>query len=179
MSQVTLGIHRLHDDVIMPKFGTPEAACFDIHAYIKEDQPIMGYGPGYVGKAQFDPKNNLKDTETGAYVEITKANRLLIPTGIIFDIPVGYSLRLHSRSGLALKEGIVLANGEGVIDSDYHHETFVMLTSMARDRYRIYHGDRIAQAELVPVINTNFEDVGHPSKTRKTERTGGFGSTGA
>lgn len=178
MSQVTLGIHRLHDDVVMPQFGTPEAACFDIHAYIKTGTGICGYNDYQTDKFYIDPIDNLEDDDTRAYIEITESNRILIPTGIIFDIPVGYSLRLHSRSGISLKQGIVLANGEGIIDSDYHYETFVMLTSLSSQIKKIYHGDRIAQAELVPVINTRFEDVGHPGEVRKTGRTGGFGSTG-
>jgi len=48
-----------------------------------------------------------------------------VPTGLIFDIPLGFSLRIHPRSGLSYRRGISLSNCEGVIDSDYVEQTFV------------------------------------------------------
>jgi dUTP pyrophosphatase len=93
------------------------------------------------------------------------------------DIPKGFSVRLHSRSGLALKEGLILANAEGVIDSDYTDELMVMVTSISGGIITVNDGTRICQGELVrnqPVAFTRSE---FPPQ-QKTDRIGGFGSTG-
>ena len=103
--------------------------------------------------------------------------RVMVPTGLILDIPEGYSVRLHSRSGLAWKDGIYLTNCEGVIDSDYVEPVFVMLTSISQSPKHIKHGDRICQAELVEKIYHEFEEINEPP-SQKTDRYGGFGSTG-
>ena len=70
-----------------------------------------------------------------------------------------------------------MTNGEGIIDSDYHHETFVMLHNASADTVYIEDNERVAQGELV---ENNFVDVWEtfeqPEQT--TERVGGFGSTG-
>jgi dUTP pyrophosphatase len=86
-------------------------------------------------------------------------------------------VRLHSRSGLALKEGLILANAEGVIDSDYTQELMVMVTPINGSIVTVNNGMRICQGELVrnqPVAFTRNE---FPPQ-QKTDRVGGFGSTG-
>jgi len=115
----------------------------------------------------------LDDTFTLA---INPSERVLVPTGIIFDIPDGYSVRIHIRSSIALKLGLNLANGEAVIDSDYVQESFVMLQNTTNHQIEIQKGERIAQAELVWNQPVALELVERPHQ--KTNRTGGFGSTG-
>ena len=103
--------------------------------------------------------------------------RALIPTGIVFNIPNSYSVRLHPRSGLAFKRGISLSNCEGVIDSDYVEEVFVSIINFSKNAVRIKHGERIAQAEMIRSLFWSVKET----STRpgiKTERIGGFGSTG-
>ena len=110
-------------------------------------------------------------------VQLFGGHRMLVPTGLIFEIPEGYSLRIHPRSGLSVKNGINLINSQGVIDSDYYHETFVALFNNTQMPFDIKHGDRIAQCELVPVQQINMVETMHKPQPR-TNRTGGFGSTG-
>ena len=84
---------------------------------------------------------------------------------------------LHARSGTSLKQGLVLANAEGVIDSDYVEEVFVILHNISGNAVTIENGDRIAQAELVSNIIYHVEET--PARPLpKTSRIGGFGSTG-
>ena len=110
-------------------------------------------------------------------IELYPGERVLVPTGLIFNIPEGYSVRLHTRSSVSLKKGLTMPNGEGIIDSDYYHQTFVMLYNAGADEVRIYHGDRIAQGELVENVRTKLEETKDvPEQT--TSRVGGFGSTG-
>jgi len=100
-----------------------------------------------------------------------------IPTGLILDIPEGYSVRIHARSGLAYKKGINLLNCEGIIDSDYTDELKILLYNTSNIDFHIKHCDRIAQGELVKSLDYTIEEC-YTAPTQKTDRVGGFGSTG-
>ena len=101
----------------------------------------------------------------------------MIPTGYILDIPEGYSVRLHPRSGLSLRHGIVLANCEAVIDSDYFDELFLLIQNNSEVSVNIHHGERLAQAELVKCEKYIIEETS-VQPTQRTDRVGGLGSTG-
>ena len=101
----------------------------------------------------------------------------MVPTGLILDIPFGYSVRLHSRSGIAVKQGLVLANHEGVIDADYVDPTFVVLRNDSTEVAYVFHGDRVAQGEMIPDIAYRVTETKEKPQ-QKTDRVGGFGSTG-
>ena len=111
------------------------------------------------------------------YIDIPSEWRVLIPTGLIFDIPENHSVRVYPRSGLSSKRGLNLINCVGIIDEDYVEEVFVPVYNNSQEKLRIFNGDRIAQAVLVfnqrAIINYTNE---RPS--RKSDRDGGFGSTG-
>ena len=165
-----LKVYKTHPDVVLPKYGTAQAACFD-----------LAYNPA--GKTHY--KAYTRDNilfEQAIYppddlIILDPGVRALIPTGLIFDIPEGWSIRVHPRSGLALKQGLILSNCEGVIDSDYFHETFIMTWNTSNVRQMISPGDRIAQAEVVPVIQVELVET-TVQPVQKTDRIGGYGSTG-
>jgi deoxyuridine 5'-triphosphate nucleotidohydrolase len=94
------------------------------------------------------------------------------------DIPEGYSVRLHPRSGNSLKLGLVLANLEGVIDSDYIDEVMVLLWNTATNGLWVNNGSRIAQAELTKLERYAIEET-NEKPVKKTDREGGMGSTGS
>jgi dUTP pyrophosphatase len=112
----------------------------------------------------------------GEHVVLAK-HGAAIPTGLILDIPEGYSVRIHGRSGLAYKKGINLLNCEGIIDSDYTDELKVLLYNTSNVDFIIHHGDRIAQGELVKSLDYTIEEC-YTQPQQKTDRVGGFGSTG-
>lgn len=166
---LSLKVYKTHPEVVLPKFGTEQAACFD-----------LSYQPH--GKSNYTGFNAFNAAFTRTFssngmMTIMPGDRVMVPTGLIFDIPEGYSVRIHPRSGLSFKQGLVLANLEAVIDSDYVHETFVLLTNMSENQQTINVGDRIAQAELVPQLKYDIEEVSE-APTQKTDRVGGLGSTG-
>ena len=70
-----------------------------------------------------------------------------------------------------------MPNGEGIIDSDYYHQTFVMLYNASADEVLIENGERIAQGELVKTLSYSIEETKDVPE-QKTDRVGGFGSTG-
>lgn len=155
-------------DVKSPVFSTPNSACFDIHAYLNSDDVLNCYDVNNIG---------FNECVTLDSVVIHPNNRVLIPTGLILDIPNGFSVRLHPRSGLSLKRGIVLANSEGIIDSDYVEPLFVILQNVSNIPIVIYTGDRICQGELVESLEYELFESG-TAPEQKTIRSGGFGSTG-
>jgi dUTP pyrophosphatase len=106
--------------------------------------------------------------------------RALIPTGMVLDIPAGFSGRIHPRSGNAWKNGVTLINAEGVIDSDYCNELLVPLYNTTNIPFVITHGDRIAQLEITKPYNeiSLITYTEAKPKNQKTNRKGGFGSTG-
>lgn len=171
MENLTLKIYKTDYRVETPKFQTQGSACFDLMFSCFGKTSYMGYNEQ---NAQF---NRQFHTINGIpSILIMSGDRILIPTGLIFDIPENYSVRIHPRSGLSLKKGLVLANMEGVVDSDYVEETYVMLHNISKNKLTISNGERIAQAELVR--NEKYELVDIQEKpTQKTDRNGGFGST--
>ncbi len=164
-----LKFYKLDPSVKDPFFATKGSACFDIHASILE---------GTTCKVNQDTLNRtIERPVKGNSITINCMERVMVPTGLILDIPEGYSVRLHSRSGLAWKDGIYLTNCEGIIDYDYVEPVFVMLTNISQSPKTINSGDRICQAELVEKVYHSLIEISEPP-TQKTERDGGFGSTG-
>ncbi|MDY0071863.1 MAG: dUTP diphosphatase [Thauera sp.] len=86
-------------------------------------------------------------------------------TGLAFEIPTGYKMAIYSRSGHGFKSGIRLSNSVGVIDSDYRGEIMVRLHNDGDRPFVVEPGDRIAQAEIVPVERIEFEMVADLSDT--------------
>ncbi len=101
----------------------------------------------------------------------------VIPTGIAISLPSAeLAAFVFARSGLAIKHGIGLLNGVGVIDSDYRGEICVGLVNQFDETYQITPGERIAQMIVMPV---SLLPVLEAESLDETERgSGGFGSTG-
>lgn len=140
----------------MPTYSTQGSACFDLYAVLDE--------PCYccVGEP------------------------VAVPVGLKFDIPEGYVLMVYSRSGHGFKNDVRLSNCVGVIDSDYTDEVMIKLTQDVdgydkedgmHEPFWVNHGDRIAQAMLMPVQQMELVQIDEPP-VQKGNRTGGFGSTG-
>lgn len=162
-----LNVYKTHPNIVLPKFGTKQAACFDLSFQSAGKTEYSGYNQY---NAPFTRSMN-------GSIKIMPGDRIMIPTGLIFDIPEGYSVRIHPRSGISYKQGLVLANLEAVIDSDYIHETFVLLHNTSQVDQTINDGDRIAQAEMVKCEEYIIWETMEAPK-QKTDRIGGLGSTG-
>lgn len=130
---------------IVPKYATPCSAGADVFARIDEEITVW---PG---------------------------TRALIRTGLKIAIPDGCCGLLLGRSGLALKHGICLANGVGLIDSDYRGELGVVLQNNGGEPFKVKDGMRIAQLVIVQYQQTRFEQDSLDATIRGE---GGFGSTG-
>ncbi len=110
--------------------------------------------------------------------ELTLApgERTLVPTGLAFEIPIGFELQARPRSGLAIKQGVSLVNTPGTIDADYRGEVKIIVINLGQAPVVIKSGDRIAQLVLCPIFQAEFELVEELGDTKRGE--GGFGHTG-
>lgn len=151
MSAVQLKVMKLDQHATIPTFGTEGAACFDLYANLPYDDPGI-YSTGQVH------------------------HRVTIDTGLAFEVPPGHALMIYSRSGQGFNDNTRLSNCVGVIDSDYRGEVRVALTRDDCEGLFIRHGDRIAQAMLIPVPTVLLEEVDELSATKRGN--GAYGSTG-
>lgn len=112
-----------------------------------------------------------------APIYLMKGETLLIPTGVAVALPDAKSVAVVcARSGLAIKHGITLANGVGIIDSDYRGEIKVGLINLGAEDFVIEPGERIAQLLIMPV---EIPELVVSDSLSDTDRgSGGFGSTG-
>lgn len=102
--------------------------------------------------------------------------RALIPTGVAIALPAGTEAQVRSRSGLALKHGLMVLNSPGTIDADYRGEIKVVLANLSNQAFTVEYGLRIAQLVIAPVLMPSFVVV---DSLEDSERgAGGFGSTG-
>ena len=131
---------------IYPEYETEGAAGMDIRAYL--DAPV----------------------------QIPSGGRVLIPTGLFMEIEPGYEVQLRARSGLAIRNGICLANGIGTIDSDYRGEVKVALINLGEETFTVHNGDRIAQMVIASYVRGQI--VPADSLSDSERGSGGFGSTG-
>lgn len=102
----------------------------------------------------------------------------LVPLNIIVKIPKGFFLMIVARSSLALKKNLILANGVGIIDQDYHGEKDEIKASVINFSPKtvfVKKGERIAQGILIKI--GKIEKFVKMDKIKKNSR-GGFGSTG-
>jgi dUTP pyrophosphatase len=132
---------------LLPRYATPGAAGLDLRACI--------------------------DTE----LALQPGDSHLVPSGIAIHVgDPAYAALILPRSGLGAKNGIVLGNLVGLIDSDYQGPLMVSLWNRGQAAFTIQPLDRIAQLVLVPVLQVELEVV--EEFAASTRGTGGFGSTG-
>lgn len=137
---------KIGTDIPLPYYATAGAAAMDLHACI--DAPIA----------------------------LPAGERVLIPTGLAVAIPAGYVGIVAVRSSMGIKNGVTLANGIGVIDSDYRGPLGVCLLNTTGEPYTVQPGDRVAQLMLLPVAQAELEVVTELDETARGQ--GGIGSTG-
>ena len=146
-SLVSLKFKRVTADAKAPYRATASSACYDVFA---------------------------NDTVT-LYPQRGQDKAYKVPTGVAFEIPDGYHLEVYVRSSTGLKTKWRLANGTGIVDSDYVDELFLLVENIGSSVTRINKGERIAQVMLVENVPNELVEVDSLTKEGTHE---GFGSTG-
>lgn len=112
-----------------------------------------------------------------APLEIAPGATELVPTGMAIHIEdPGLAAMILPRSGLGHKQGIVLGNLVGLIDSDYQGQLFVSCWNRGSEAFTLEPGLRLAQMVIVPVVQVDFDVV--EEFTESDRGAGGFGHTG-
>lgn len=130
----------------LPAYGTIHSAGMDIRAFLSS--PVV----------------------------VRPMQRVLIPTGLYLELPIGYEAQIRPRSGLALKNGITVLNSPGTIDADYRGEIGIILINLSDQDFEIKDGERICQMVVKEFCRVQWEEVSRLDET--TRGKGGFGHTG-
>lgn len=130
----------------LPQYETAHAAGMDLRAAITEE------------------------------ITLKPLQRLLVPTGLFIELPIGYEAQIRPRSGLAYKHGISIVNSPGTIDADYRGEIKVLLVNLSDTDFKIIDGDRIAQMVVAKHETVSWQPVTELGETARGE--GGYGHTG-
>ena len=147
MEPITVNYKVLDARAQVPAYATPGSAAADLCAVL--DEPLT----------------------------VQPMERVLVPTGLAIELPdAGCVALVYARSGLSIKHGLCMANGVGVVDSDYRGELKVPMINLGTEPYTIAPGERVAQLCIAPVWQAAFVPAATLNETERGE--GGFGSTG-
>ena len=164
---------ELRDEVM----GNREELLKDISLQLKVKNTSKNQNPEYQkdGDSGFDLRADLDH-----HIHLEPLERKLIPTGLYFEIPVGFEIQVRPRSGLAIKQGLTVLNTPGTVDRDYRGEVKIILINLSNETVMVEPGDRIAQAVLSPVTTKETVNITMVDEinTNTDRGAGGFGSTG-
>tara|TARA_R110002126_G_scaffold221922_1_gene367078 strand:- start:146 stop:742 length:597 start_codon:yes stop_codon:yes gene_type:complete len=125
-----------------------------------------------VGDSGFDLRSNEGGT-------LKPLERMMVSTGLFFELPDGYEMQVRPRSGLAAKHGITVLNSPGTVDTGYRGEIKVILVNLSNDTFTFEKGERVAQAVISSRVSSDFGELTEVTNISDSDRgTGGFGSTG-
>ncbi|MBQ7820873.1 MAG: dUTP diphosphatase [Clostridia bacterium] len=145
--QIDVKIKKLRENAVIPEYATSGSAALDLRC--AADEPVI----------------------------IPARSRAAVPTGIaVAPNDASVVSIVCARSGLSTKHGIALANGIGVIDSDYRGEILVSLINNSDTDFTVEPGDRVAQLMFMPVLTAKLTECDELDSTERG--VGGFGSTG-
>ncbi len=122
------------------------------------------------------PDDAAYDLKARKSITLQPGKAVLVPTGLILELPVGYEAQVRPRSGLALKHAVTVLNSPGTIDAGYRGEVGCILFNAGEEPYEIQRGDRIAQMVIAALTPVCLSETDVLSETDRS--SGGFGSTG-
>lgn len=149
-----------------PQYANETDACMDLKVKIEEN---VVYRPN----GELDMENTLQDT-----IFIQPGQTVVVRSGVQAAVPEGYVMKVYVRSSVGIKKNLVLANGTGIIDSNYKDEIIMALYNFGNEPVEIKDGDRICQFIILPFPKIEPEYVEDNEAFRQGDRGGGIGSTG-
>lgn len=167
---VDVVFEKVAETAVLPRPATVMSAGQDAYASItgKNLKAFTPLNEMFVLEPTRDPDGRM-------CVTLDPMHRIMIPLGFKATLPAGYEFEARPRSGLALKNGITLANSPGTIDADFNEEYAAILINMSNEPFTIVDGMRVAQLLLKRYEVPNWVS-GAVGQT--TDRNGGYGSTG-
>jgi dUTP pyrophosphatase len=135
----------------------------------RSDNPLPHYAT--IASAGMDLRANNEEP-----INLAPMQRVMVPTGLFIELPVGYEAQIRPRSGLAIKHGLSIPNSPGTIDADYRGEINILLINLGDQPFVIQKGERIAQMIVARYEQVEWELTDELSETERGK--GGFGHTG-
>jgi len=136
----------------------------------------------YVGEADLSYNYGTDsgfDLYSSEDIVIEPFGRVLVPTGVFFDIPEGFEVQIRSKSGLAINQGLMVLNSPGTIDEGYTGEIKVIIFNTNKEQFKINKGMKVAQAVLSRCLQGRWVDLIKVDSIKPKDRNeNGFGSTG-
>lgn len=148
----------------LPKYETEGAAAVDLRASL-DGHPLA--------RLMKHPHSG----ERELCVMLGPDDHAYFPVGFAFEVPAGYELQVRPRSGLAFRHQVVAWHPIGTVDSDYRGEVQAALHNRGTHSFIVWHGDRIAQGVIAPVVRAELVEAEELSETARGGN--GFGSTGS
>ena len=156
----------------------------ELEKSFNEYSPKLDLGYVVLNQDAVIPKYNYEsdsgfDLHSTTDLEIPPFGRVLVPTGLSFDIKDGYEIQVRSKSGLAIKQGLMVLNSPGTVDNGFTGEVQVILFNTNNNTVIIPKGMKVGQAILCPVVNGKWVNLVERTTIKEKERgENGFGSTG-
>jgi dUTP pyrophosphatase len=145
----------------------------------KMDLKFVKSHPDAVSPSYNYPTDSGFDLYSTESVGISPLSRMIVGTGLKFNIKDGFEIQVRPKSGLAAKQGLTVLNTPGTIDSGYDGEVKVILYNSTQNTLYIEKGQKIAQACVCPVVNGKWINPVEVSEISGKDRgDNGFGSTG-
>ena len=145
----------------------------------KLDLRFVKCHPDAVSPSYNYPTDSGFDLHSTESIMIPPLSRMVVGTGLKFNIKDGYEIQIRPKSGLALKQGLTVLNTPGTIDSGYDGEVKVILYNSTQNTIKVDKGQKIAQACVCPVANGRWINPVEVSEISGKDRGDkGFGSTG-
>ncbi len=145
---------KLLDNAIIPSFKKDGDSGFDFYSC---HNTIIEYG-------------KISVVDTGLSVELPSQ---------IESFPYTYEMQIRPRSGLSMKEGLIVVNTPGTIDNGYTGPILILMTRLIPGKIELESGSRIAQGVICPILSSNILNFVEVDKLNNTDRGDlGFGSTG-
>ena len=149
LTSPTIKIHLISDGAAVPERATDGSHGYDLKADL---QTPLVVAPGAT---------------------------VLVSTGVAVELPTQIGMLILPRSGLSHRDGLLITNTPGLIDSDFRGPVQISFYSRRKDKYIIQPGDRIAQAVFVPIVHPRLQTAAEEEKVSSTKRgAGSHGSTG-
>lgn len=168
-------------DLIKSEFGVDLIAMENEIMSRKEQSPLKY---NLVHPDAIDPKYNYEsDSGFDLYsvedIIIPPFGRVLVPTGVCFDIPEGLEIQVRTKSGLAINQGLMVLNSPGTVDAGYNGEIKAIIFNTNNSEFTIKKGMKVAQGVLCPVLAGGYVELIKVSEIKEKDRnSNGFGSTG-
>jgi dUTP pyrophosphatase len=146
----SLKVKRRNENAQLPAFAEDRTAAFDLKACLPQGTKILTFNP-------WNKEIDVPIKSSG--LQIHPGYRVVVPTGLSFEVDPDHVVKIYSRSENFARHGIMLARGVEIVDRGYTDEVTVTLYNTSDAVITIVHGEVIARAIMEELEYYEFEDI--------------------